>query len=368
MTKRIFIAATLQNDGKTTVSLGLIRNLRSKFEKIGFIKPVGQRYLIEQGYKIDEDSILINEVCGIECSLNNMSPIAVERGFTEGYIKRPNRGKLIRRIKDSFSVVAKDSDLVIIEGTGHAGVGSVFGLSNAAVAKLLKSGVILVTQGGLGRPIDEILLNKALFDKEGVKLIGVIINKVIPDKYKKINKLVRLALERNGVKVLGVIPYKKMLSIPSINQIKEELEAEVLWGREFLDNLADNIIVAAMAPFDVLNHLKERVLVITPGDREDVITTILSSQLVGGKKDFNIVGIILTGGIIPHKEVMRIIEKTNIPVLFSKEDTYRVAARVHDRIIKIRPEDTEKIEAAVDLIKQYVDLDAIIKELLKPRA
>jgi len=345
------------------MSLGLLHALRKNFNRIGFIKPVGQRYLIEEGYKVDEDSVLINQVCGIECNLNDMSPIAVEKGFTEHYIRKPNRGKLTRRIKDSYSIVARNSDLVIIEGTGHAGVGSVFDLSNASVAKLLKSGVILVTEGGVGRPIDEIMLNKALFDKEGVEVIGVIINKVIPDKYNKINKLIRIAFERNGIRVLGVIPYKSMLSTPSIEQIKEEIGAEVLWGKEYLDNLADNIIVAAMAPFDVLNYLKDRVLVITPGDREDVITTILSSHLVGGKKDFDIIGIILTGGIIPHKEVMRIIQKTDIPVLYSKEDTYRVAARVHDRTIKIRPEDKEKIKMAVELTEKYVDLDAIIKAL-----
>lgn len=359
MTKRIFIAATMQNDGKTTVSLGLMRTLRDKFKNIGFIKPVGQRYLIEQGYRVDEDSVLINEVCGIECNLSDMSPIAVEKGFTEHYIRKPNRKKLIERIKKSFSIVAKNSDLVIIEGTGHAGVGSVFDLSNASVAKLLKSDVILITEAGIGRPIDEIMLNKALFDKEGVKLIGVVVNKVLPDKYNKINKLVRLGLERKGIKVLGVLPYKKILSIPSIKQIREEINADILWGEKYLDNLADNIVVAAMAPFDVLNFLRDRVLVITPGDREDVITTILSSQLVGGKKDFDIVGIILSGGMVPHREVMRIIEKTNIPVLFSKEDTYRVAARVHDRIIKIRPEDKEKIESAVSLTREYIDLDYI---------
>lgn len=363
MTKKIFIAATMQNDGKTTISLGLIYALRKKFKNIGFIKPVGQRYLIEQGYKVDEDSVLINEVCGIECNLSDMSPIAVEKGFTESYIMKPDRQKLVKRINKSFSMVSKKSDLVIIEGTGHAGVGSVFDLSNASVAKLLKSDVILVTHGGVGRPIDEIMLNKALFDKVGVRLLGVIINKVMPDKYDKISKLVRLGLKRKGVRVLGVIPYKKMLSIPSIGQIKEEIGADIMWGEEHLDNLADNIIVAAMEPYDILNYLQDRILVITPGDREDVVMTILSSHLVDDKKNFDIVGIILTGGIVPHKEVMKIIKKTDIPVLFSKEDTYRVAARVHDRTIKIRPEDKEKLNAAVELIEEYVDIDHIIKTL-----
>lgn len=362
--KRIFIAATMQNDGKTTMSLGLIRSLRKKVgEDIGFIKPIGQRYLIEQGYKVDEDSVLINEVCGIKKHIKDMSPIAIERGFAANYIKKPDREKLVNKIKKSFSIVSNEADLVIIEGTGHAGVGSVFDLSNAAVAKLLKSDVILISRGGVGRPIDEIMLNKALFDKEGVRVLGVIINKVLPEKYDKISSTVRKGLQRKGVRVLGVVPYQKMLSIPSIGQIQEETGADLLWGKEYLERLADNIIVAAMEPYDILNYLKDRVLVITPGDREDVMMTILSAQLAGGEKEFDVVGMILTGGIMPHQEVMKIIKRTEIPILFSKEDTYRVAARVHDRTVKIRPEDKEKIDLVVNLTEDYVDINYIAKAL-----
>ncbi|MFZ2356851.1 MAG: AAA family ATPase, partial [Candidatus Omnitrophota bacterium] len=129
--KKIFIAATKQNDGKTTLSLGLICNFQQRFKKIGFIKPIGQRYLEEDGQKIDEDSWLIEEACGIKCGLKDMSPIAVERGFTEKYIAKPDKNLISNQIKKAFKRVSKKQDLVIIEGTGHAGVGSVFDHSNA---------------------------------------------------------------------------------------------------------------------------------------------------------------------------------------------------------------------------------------------
>ena len=196
--KRIFIGATQQNDGKTTVSLGLISAFKKRFKEIGFIKPVGQRYVIEEGMKIDEDSLLIDETCNIKCALDDMSPVAVEKGFTEEYILKGNRDTLLKKIKDSFERVAKGKELVVIEGTGHAGVGSVFDLSNAFVAKFLKSKVVLVASGGIGRPIDEIVLNCALFEKEGVEVLGVIINKVLPSKYDKIDKFVRLGLKKKG--------------------------------------------------------------------------------------------------------------------------------------------------------------------------
>ena len=85
-------------------------------------------------------------------------------------------------MRTAFDIVAWEKDFVIIEGTGHAGVGSVFDLSNATVAKLLQSKVIIVSRGGIGRPIDEISLNLALFEKQGVEVIGAIINKVVPEK------------------------------------------------------------------------------------------------------------------------------------------------------------------------------------------
>ena len=131
--KKLFIAATKQNDGKTTVALGLIFNLKKRFKRIGFIKPIGQRYLVEEGEKVDEDSVLVEsslELCGIKCELKDMSPIAVEKGFTEKYILKPDEKGLTDQINKSFSRIAKDKELMIIEGTGHAGVGSVFDHSN----------------------------------------------------------------------------------------------------------------------------------------------------------------------------------------------------------------------------------------------
>jgi len=365
MPKRIFIAATQQNDGKTTLALGLIFALKKYFKKIGFIKPIGQRYLIEQGYKVDEDSVLIDEICDIKCNLKDMSPVAVERGFTENYIKNPRINPLIENIEASFRKISRGADLVIIEGTGHAGVGSVFDLSNAKVAKLLGAKVILVSSGGLGRPIDDLALNKALFEREGIEVAGVIVNKILPGKYKKIEPLVRKGLERKGLKVLGVLPYIKAMSMPNIYQVKEEVEAEVLYGtKKLLNKRMDNIIIAAMEPHDAISYFKDRVLVITPGDRDDIILTAIGSHLTNEtKRKFDVVALVLTGGIYPHESILALVKKAKIPVLLCKEDTYRVASRIHDRIIKIRPEDKEKIKAARNLISEYVNIKKLVASI-----
>lgn len=359
--KKIFIAATKQNDGKTTLSLGLICNFQQRFKKVGFIKPIGQRYLEEEGQKIDEDSWLIEEVCGIKCGLKDMSPIAVERGFTEKYIAHPDRNLISKQIKKAFDRVSKKQDLVIIEGTGHAGVGSVFDHSNAYVAKLLGSRVIIISSGGIGRPIDEIILNKALFDKIGVKLLGVIVNKVLPNKFDKINQLVRKGLKRQNINVLGVIPYESSLSFSTLEQIFEETDFEIICGKEYLENPVSHVIVGAMQPKDAIKYIIDDSLLITPGDREDMVTTALNCFRDKDKEKLRISGIIFSGESLPDKPILDALSKVKIPVLFAKSDTYSVAAQIHDLTIKIRPRDTAKISAAVKLIKDYVDMDTILK-------
>jgi len=359
--RKVFIAATKQNDGKTTVSLGLICNFQSRFKKVAFIKPIGQRYLEEEGLKIDEDSLLIEEVCGIKCGLKDMSPVAVEKGFTEKYISKPDRNSITKQIKDAYGRVSHKQDLVIVEGTGHAGVGSVFDHSNAKVARILGAKVIIISSGGVGRPIDEIELNKSLFEKEGVKILGVIINKVLPSKFEKISRLAKKGLERKGINLLGVLPYDPMLARPTIEQILAETDFELLSGKEFLDSSVSSVIVGAMESRDAIKYIVDGSLLITPGDREDMIMTALSCFRQPDDKKLKVCGIILSGGIVPEQPVLNLLARAGIPVLIARSDTYDVAMRIHDLTVKIRPRDKEKIGAVIKLIKNNVDLDKILR-------
>src|ERR1700722_5045078 len=130
-TPRVFIAATRQNDGKTTTSLGLIGALQKHYHGIGHIKPVGQRVVEVEEQKIDEDTVLMDAVYRLNCPLVDMSPIAVEPDFTRKYLEAANNEALVKRILKAFDRVAWEKDFVLCEGSGHAGVGSVFDLSNA---------------------------------------------------------------------------------------------------------------------------------------------------------------------------------------------------------------------------------------------
>lgn len=370
--KRIFIAATGQDDGKTTISLGLITAFSKRLGgKIGFIKPVGQRYVEERGYKVDEDSVLIERVCGIDCSLNDMSPIAVERGFTANYVLTGDQAALRFQIQRSFLRVAEGKELVVIEGTGHAGVGSVFDLSNADVAKLLDSKAILITQGGLGRPVDEIVLNKALFDAAGVELAGVIVNKILLNKYESISELLRKAFARKGIPVLGTIPYQKSLTEPTMEQIYGEVGGTLLCGERCLPRRVRHIIVGAMEPRHALGYFRDGALIITPGDREDLIFTGMSAHMLGVVPDRNgggvepvrLAGFILTGGLMPHRITIELLDRADLPVIAVDHSTYETASKVHDLTVKLLPTDDEKIKLATELVEEYVDVDALLELL-----
>src|SRR5437016_11378170 len=208
VTPRVFIAATRQNDGKTTASLGLIAALQQHYPRVVYIKPVGQRFVEIAEQKIDEDIVLMDSVYQLNCPLVDMSPIAVEPDFTRKYLQSSNNDALVKTIQKAFDRVAWEKDFVLCEGSGHAGVGSVFDLSNAQVAKIFGAKVIIVTQGGMGKPIDEVALNKAVFDKEGVEIIGVMINKVIGAKVDSITEFARRGLKRKGLELLGVVPHQ----------------------------------------------------------------------------------------------------------------------------------------------------------------
>lgn len=363
MPKQIFIAATRQNEGKTTVALGLILALKKRYKNIGFIKPVGQRYVQEGDVKVDEDSVLIEKVCGMNCFLKDMNPIAVERNFTRQYIRSPDPAVLIDRIQTSFAKVSEGKDLVIIEGTGHAGVGSVFDLSNARVAQLLNAPVVIVSSGGIGRPVDEIALNKSLFKEKGVPVIGAIVNKIIPEKFDMIRDFITLALCRIQLDLLGAIPLQRYLASPTMEQIVEDCKGDVLNGHEFLKNACEKIVIGAMTPHMALDYFSPRTLVITPGDREDIILACLGVSMTRKDLSQGIAGIVLTGGIRPHRTIMDIIKRTDIPVILVEEDSYAAASKIHDLIIKLHPEDMEKIEIVEKLVERHIDINKIISAL-----
>jgi BioD-like phosphotransacetylase family protein len=292
-----------------------------------------------------------------------MSPIAVEPDFTRKYIEDQNNEFLVRRIQNSFDRAAWEKDFIIIEGTGHAGVGSVFDLSNARVAKLLHSKVVLVTKGGIGKPIDELALNKALFDKEGVEVVGVVMNKLLPEKYDYVRDFARRGLERLGLELLGAIPAEPLLANATLGQIRQTIKGHFINAHEKNRRRVKKVIIGAMNSTHVMEHFQPGTLVITPGDREDVILAALSTSTLSDAEDRGIAGLILAGDLLPHQSVLDLLSNSDVPVIKSPLDSYSVASAIHSMTVKTLPGDVEKIDRIQALIDRHVDIDRLLAKL-----
>ena len=359
-TKRIFIAATRMNDGKTTTSLALFAALRSFTSRVGFIKPVGQHFVEVGGQSIDKDSVLIDKTFDVKVPIKAMSPIAIHSNFTRNFLDDPetHHAQLIDKMCRAFDRAASEQEYIIIEGTGHAGVGSVFNISNAEVAKRLKAKVIIVARGGIGRPIDEIALNKALFAQSNVDVIGAIINKVQPEKLKMVEKYCQLALDRMGVPLLGCIPVEKKLIAPKLNQVVEEINGRWLNGMEHgAVERVDQVFIGDMAAKGLVDLLERNSIIIIPGDREDILLGAIAAESIAGEKVVS--GIILTRNMLPHPKLMEMIAKTTIPLIICNDDSYAVASKINQMTVKTQPSDTDKIPIIKNLITKHIDLDKI---------
>jgi BioD-like phosphotransacetylase family protein len=359
ITPRIFVAATRMDDGKTTTSVGLFAALQQRFPRIGYMKPVGQRFVEIEGAKIDEDTVLINDTYHPRTPLKAMSPIAVEPDFTRRYLSGGIAHQLHDRVRTAFDIAAWEKDFVIIEGTGHAGVGSVFDLSNATVARVLQSKVIIVSKAGIGRPIDEISLNLALFEKQGVEVIGAIINKVNPDKMDMLREYTALGLAKLGLPLLGMIPMHTELYKPTVNQACLRLKGEFIAGAQHKRRRISRIGVGAMSVRNAERLLLPGTLILTPGDREDLIMLALEEESRAPARGY-LAGVVLTDGILPSDNIMRLIRERSVPFISTQADISTAATTIGHMTVKTEVGDSDKIEAIQKLVQDHVQVDRIV--------
>ncbi|MEO5918737.1 MAG: AAA family ATPase [Candidatus Limnocylindrales bacterium] len=382
---QLYLAATGQNRGKTTTSLGLLDGFISRGLRAGFMKPVGQRTVIDHGEPADEDAVLMHETFGLTEPYSVMSPVHIPRGFTKAYIAGQVVDDLGARVLDARESY-RAHDILLIEGTGHAGVGAVIGLSNAAVAAMLGAPAIIVSEGGIGRPIDEIVLNAALFRAHGVEVAGAIVNKVDIDAQPGIAKVIARGLEPYGIPLLGILPRRPILSNPTLEMVLEGVHGELLHEGPDLDRVIKGVAVGAMEPRHMLERVGPGTLVIVPGDREDVILTLTTAHQLGlsGEPDPEdrdprsaptilddhegaAIGLVLTGGYRPRPAVIDAIRRADLFATLVAEDTYSVTSEIHDLLVKTHPADLVKIELIKELVAGYLDVDRILEVAAEPR-
>ena len=326
------------------------------------MKPVGQRYLVVDGTRADEDAVLMSEVFDLPDALNDMSPVTLPRRFTTDFILGRITDDLAAQVASAYARVAADKDLVVVEGTGHAGVGAVVGLSNARAAAMLEAPVIIVSEGGVGRPIDEIVLNRALFAAHGVNVLGAVVNKVDVDSHPQLPEVLASGLAMHGIDLLGCIPYSEFLANPSLELIVTHLAGDLLSGRAEPGRTIGHVAIGAMQAEHAIAHLDDRTLLITPGDREDLLQAALDANERAADAPL-VSGIILSGGYRPSVELLSALKEADLFVYLVGTDTYRTAQAVDEILVKTHSTDTEKIATIIELVGGALDVEGLLARL-----
>ena len=348
--------------GKTTTCLGLTAALQTMGLNVGYIKPIAQRIVQSGEDQVDEDTLLIDGLFSLDIPIAAMSPVAIGPEFTKNYLENPNEigPQLKDRICRAFDRAAYGKDIIVVEGSGHAGVGSVFGASNADNAKVLGSKALIVAAGGIGKPIDEIALNKALFDQSGVEVVGVILNKVLPDKIDFIRDFASRGLKKLGIPLIGVVPLQETLVYPNLDQVAEETKARWIHQPAGLRRVR-RVVIGAMSARRAAEYFRVNgTLVIVPGDREDLLEAFIEG---GGAKSLS--GIILSNGLLPNDALMKKLTDAGIPVAAVEAESFAVTARINNMTVKTMRQDSDKIPIIEKMIRESVDIPALLKSIKK---
>jgi len=364
MKPSIFVAGTGQHSGKTLVSLGLVAVLRERGLAVSYMKPVGQRTVHFGDAVVDEDVALLNQVFASSVPPEHANPVTIPPGYTARFLAEGcTSDDLLTKISTSFEVVCQGAELVVVEGTGHAGVGAVIGLSNARVARLLGSAVIIVTGGGIGRPIDEFEANRALFEEQGAPVLGMISNKVLAKRLEEMSRAQIAWLSRRGYQLWGALPYEAQLTEITVGQIAEETDAEIISGEENLERKIRDFIIGAAPCHRLLQFFAPGVMMITPGDRDDLVLAAISWEQAAVADGETGIAVCLTSEVEPDRNVRRLARSSQMPVIAVPGGTYEVAARLSNLVAKITARDTDKISTAQRLVASYVNVNGLLERL-----
>jgi phosphate acetyltransferase len=361
MNKAIYIATTEPDSGKSIISLGLMQSLLGKAAKVGYFRP------IIDDFKPGEIDNHINTVSTyFNLDINFEDAYAFKRSEV---IKKTNEnkdGEIISRIIEKYKALEERFDFVLIEGTGFTGEGTIKEFDiNVLIAKNLGVPAIILASG-IGKTLDEFVgrLQMAFdsFKDKAVEVLAVIANKVEP----KNQELVITELEKYlpSEVLVNAIPLNPVLANPSIKEIVDTLSAKVLFGEPFINNQAGNYSVGAMQLHNYLLHLKENALVITPGDRADIILGALQANISDNYPAIS--GIVLTAGLVPEASIIKLIEGLSevVPIISVEGGTFSVTNSLGRIKSQIYAENTEKIITSIKDFEKYVKVDALVERLI----
>ncbi|MFP4473210.1 MAG: AAA family ATPase [Candidatus Omnitrophota bacterium] len=370
MAKRIFISGTGKDVGKTSISLALIHLLNKHYQRIGYIKPISQRFVYMSGRKAGDDPVLIKQTFQLSHDISDMSPVVIDGDLTKKVIRGEVRKSYSRTVSRAFKHIEQESDFVIVEGAGRASIGSVIRQSNADTARLLNADVLLVGGGGLGRAIDNVMLDKAFFESRGCRVIGVVINKVYPWKYDVICPLLQEWFHKERIPLLGVLPYHASLSWPGLLLAKKETRAKILNSAQDADRKIEHVIIAAKGIDSILDDLRRAgrgTLLVVSVDQTDIFFFLISPYFKNMACSKNIAGVLISGCKEDTAKVEEIFSGFWAPVLVSPYSIYDTAVKIHDLKPKMLLDDEQNIKMLKTLSETFIDLDRLQERINSSR-
>jgi len=361
MSKAIYIATSDQNSGKSIITLGLMSILIGKTAKVGYFRPIIEDFV---------DGELDNH---IETVLSHFN---LDIQFEEAYaitksklIKKKNKGKIgevLDLIIEKYKKLEERFDFVLVEGTSFTGEGTSIELDlNVLIAKNLGIPTIIIGSG-IGKTLDELVDSLYLvydsFKVKEVEVLSVFANKVQPENIELVTKSLQKSLPENVL--INTIPLISSLNNPTMQEIVNELDAKVLFGENYLNNEIGHFSVGAMQLHNYLVHLHDNALVITPGDRSDIILGALQANESANYPTIS--GIILTGNILPEESILKLIEGLSaiVPIIAVDGGTYHITNKIGAIRSEIYANNTHKIETSITTFEKYVDNDALSERLI----
>ncbi|KFF17132.1 phosphate acetyltransferase [Flavobacterium hydatis] len=361
MSKAVYIATSEQNSGKSIITLGLMSMLMGKTAKVGYFRPIVEDFI---------DGELDNHIETVITHFN--LDIKFEDAFAitkSKLIKKKNKGKIgevLDLIIEKYKRLEERFDFVLVEGTSFTGEGTVIELdTNVLIAKNLGIPTIILGSG-IGKTLDELVDNLSLvynsFKIKEVEVLAVIANKVQIENVDLVTSGLKKSLPE-GV-LVNAIPVISSLNSPTVQEIVNELDAKVLFGAAHLNNQTGHFSVGAMQLHNYLVHLKENSLVITPGDRADIILGALQANESANYPTIS--GIVLTGNIIPEESILKLIEGLSpiVPIISVEGGTYSITNQIGAVKSKIYANNEHKIETSINTFEKYVDLDSLSERLI----
>lgn len=359
MCKKIFIAATGQHCGKTTTSLSLLHLARKKYNRVGFIKPFGPKRTNYLGQFVDVDAALIAHVYGMEDQLELMSPVVLDSHTTREVLEgKADPQQYLAQIRHATAELEKQCDFLIIEGAGHAGVGSVMGLNNGQLAQQLDAPVLLVAGGGVGNVIDAIQLNLALFRETGAEVRMVLPNKLSKNKRESTLNYLQLAFKNTSIQIVGGFNYSPILANPTLKYLSELLKLELQADTGQASHIVHHVQLGAASTQRIVDLLRESTLLIVPSSRDEVLVMLSTLYHLPEFKN-KIAGLIIIG-VAPLTEIVqRVLDDAKIPYMRTAKTTAETYTIIQEDVAKIGADDDEKIALVQQLAESELDFELI---------